>query len=80
MGVSFSCAAVIMAGFGCYHMYFTPVSAVSLDVNPSVELNINRFDKVVSVEAYNDEGEELVNSENVKYMDYSSALEKLMTN
>lgn len=80
MGVSFACAAVIMAGFGGYHMYFTPVSGISLDVSPSVELNINRFDKVVSVETYNDEGEELIKSENVKYMDYSSALEKLMTN
>jgi len=79
IGVSFACVAVITAGFAGYHMYFTPVSAISLDVNPSVELNINRFDRVVSVEAYNDEGEELVNSENLKYMDYSSALEKLMT-
>ena len=30
----------------------TPVSAVSIDVNPSIELGVNRFDRVVAVEGY----------------------------
>jgi len=40
--------------------YLTPYSYVSIDVNPSVEFSLNRFDKVLSIKAVNDDGEELL--------------------
>lgn len=40
--------------------YLTPYSYVSLDINPSFEFSINRFDRVLSVKAINDDGAEVV--------------------
>jgi len=41
--------------------YKTPYSYVSLDVNPSIEYSLNRFDKVINVTAVNDDGQEILN-------------------
>lgn len=40
--------------------YLTPYSYVSLDINPSFEFSINRFDRVLEVRAVNDDGEKVV--------------------
>jgi len=45
---------------GGYAYYTTPVNYVSLDINPSVELGINAFDTVVTVEPANEDGQALV--------------------
>ncbi len=37
----------IFAGAGGYSVYSRPVSYISIDVNPSIELAVNRFDRVV---------------------------------
>lgn len=41
--------------------YCTPYSYVSLDVNPSVEFSVNRFDRVLSAKAVNHDGAEILN-------------------
>ena len=51
-----SIAACAVFTFGGYMYYNTPVNYVSLDINPSIELGINAFDRVVSVEDYNEDG------------------------
>lgn len=51
-------AAVMMIFVTPAWAYLTPYSYVSLDVNPSFEFSINRFDRVLTVEASNDDGEE----------------------
>ncbi len=54
-----ACAAlllIICAAVGGRHLLQAPVSYVSIDVNPSVELALNRFDRVVSATAYNEDG------------------------
>jgi hypothetical protein len=45
--------------------YMTPYSYVSLDVNPSFEFSINRFDRVLEVKAVNDDAEEMVQEINI---------------
>ncbi|WP_313341721.1 hypothetical protein [Sedimentibacter sp.] len=40
--------------------YLTPYSYVSLDINPSFEFSINRFDRVLQVNAINDDGRNVV--------------------
>lgn len=52
-------ALVVMGSTGAY-AYQKPVSFVSLDVNPSIELGVNAFDVVVSAEAYNEDGENVL--------------------
>lgn len=57
--VAASAAAVIVLGVGTW-AYASPYSYVSLDVNPSIEFTVNRFDRVLKVKAVNDDGEELL--------------------
>lgn len=42
--------------------YFTPYTYVSLDVNPSIEYSVNRFDRVLSAKAVNNDGAQILNS------------------
>lgn len=69
---------VVSAGvFGGFYM--SPYSLVSLDVNPSVELTLNRFDRVISATARNDEGAELLSLSGVQNKTASEALEVLLS-
>jgi len=54
-----ACAILVIGGFAYYD---NPVNYVSLDINPSVEFGINTFDRVVSAEAYNDDGTQLLDA------------------
>jgi len=54
-------AMIAIAGGITLWAYKTPYSYVSLDVNPSIEYSLNRFDKVISITAVNDDGQEILN-------------------
>lgn len=75
-----ACLVVMILGFGGYRIYFTPVSVISIDINPSIEWNINRFDRIISVENYNEDGKELSDSLDVTNKNYSEALGLLVDN
>ena len=67
----------IVAGTGSY-AYLSPYGTVSLDVNPSIEYSINRFDKVLSVSGVNDDGSDIVSSLDIselKYKDIETAID-----
>ena len=66
--------------FGGHWFYFTPTAKISIDVNPSLELGINRFDRVVVVEAYNEDGRELAASLNIRFMGYREAVNQILEN
>jgi len=60
-----SAYAGMAAGFlllllGGFKGYTTPVGVVSLDVNPSIEYTINCFDRVLDINAVNDDAGELL--------------------
>lgn len=57
---------------------WTPVSYISIDVNPSIELALNRFNRVVSVKAYNEEAEEILNGLSLKWKEYTEAMEQIV--
>ena len=73
-----ACLVFLLVGLGGYQFYFTPTTILSIDINPSVELGVNRFDQVVSVQAYNQDGQELADSLELKFLDYQTALERLL--
>lgn len=64
--------------FGGYWFYFTPTVKISIDINPSLELGINRFNHVISFEGCNEDGEILANTLDIKYMNYSEAVDKII--
>jgi len=70
---------ILIAVIG-YQLYFTPVTTISIDVNPSIELGINRFDRVVSVKGYNQDGEDLVSELNIQFENYTEALKEILSN
>lgn len=55
-----SAAAVLMLFVTPAWAYLTPYSYVSLDINPSFEFSVNRFDRVLEVRAVNGDGEKVV--------------------
>lgn len=79
LAVVMACLVVILTGIGGYGMYFTPVSAITIDSNPSVELGVNRFGKVISVDNYAAE-ESPLEVADVKHLNYSEAVERLLAN
>lgn len=74
-----ACVIILCLGvwFG-YSLYFTPITVISVDINPSIELKVNRFDKVVGVEAFNDDGAQLISTVNVRHLNYQKAVDKLL--
>lgn len=54
-----ACAALVLLGAGggglIYHQSYAVASVVSLDVNPSIELKVNRAERVISCTALNTE-------------------------
>lgn len=61
-----ACLFLVLGGNAYYHM---PVNYVCLDINPSVELGINAFGRVVSTQAYNEDGLQLLGD--IKYSNLS---------
>lgn len=55
-------AVVIIAGGA--GLYFNPYGTISLDINPSIEYTINRFDRVLEVNGMNDDGSDILASIN----------------
>ncbi len=52
-------AACVILGTGCW-AYATPYTYVSVDVNPSIEYTLNRFDRVLAVKAVNEDGKAII--------------------
>ena len=72
------CLLLLCLGFGSWRLYAAPVAHITIDINPSVELQINRWDKVVNVEGLNPDGEALAQSLSVRFWDYPQAVEEIL--
>jgi hypothetical protein len=64
----------LLLGFSVNQIYFTQTSLVSIDVNPSIEISLNRFNRVISSKSFNQEGAEILSSIKLFHQDYSDAL------
>ena len=69
------CAASLTA----HHLYYTPVSYVYIDVNPSFRLDINCFDKVISVVALNDDAKLILEEEKLHADNTEGYIEDIIT-
>lgn len=73
-----ACLLLVCIGFGGWRIWETPVSYISVDVNPSVELTLNRFDRVTAAVGQNKEGILLLNTVKLKGKKYIEAVELLV--
>ena len=55
-----ACLAVICTAALGYHLYYTPASYVYMDINPSVRLDLNCFERVIDVVPLNEDAEALL--------------------
>ena len=73
-----ACAVLIALGIGGgAYAYQTPVAYVGIDINPSIELGVNYFDRVVGAEGVNADGQDILSETNVVGMSYEEALASL---
>lgn len=75
-----ACACLLILLIGGPMLYFTPTSVISIDINPSLELNVNRFDRIISVNGLGADGQELAAAVDLKFLDYKSGLEQILEN
>ncbi len=78
--VSIAAAAlfVMVVGFGAYS-YTIPYSYVDLDINPSIELTTNIYDRIIGVEALNEDGKKLLYESNLKNTRLESGISRLIS-
>ena len=79
--MSVAAAAAIMIFATPAWAYLAPYSYVSIDVNPSFEFLINRFDRVLTVKGFNDDGRELskdINIDGLKNKEIQSAVKSVL--
>ena len=74
-----ACLALVVAllGGGGW-LWFTPTASVSVDINPSLELRLNRFSRVVAVEGANADGQALAQELDLRFLDCAAALEAIL--
>ncbi len=79
MAAAAACMVVLFfSGFGVYS-FFQPVSVVSIDINPSIELGVNALDYVVTVQGFNPDGEKLLDSLSLRFLSSEDAVEKIVS-
>ncbi len=58
-------ACIVLGGAATY-AYLTPHSYMSIDINPSIVLELNIFDRVINAHGYNEDGNEIIEQIEVK--------------
>lgn len=76
VAAALACFVCLVLG-GCTY-FAVPVSYLSIDINPSLQLGINRLDRVVTITGYNPEGKDLASSLHLLFLPYGDALEEIM--
>ena len=79
IALALAACAILSSGTGVYAYVKTPVAYVSMDINPSVEVGVNAFDKVVSVEAYNDDGKKIIEGTDLRNYHIDNAISTLVS-
>ncbi len=76
---SIAAAGLLALGLGyASYCYTVPYSYVHVDINPSIELTANIYDRIIGVEALNTSGEELLGGSNLKNHKVDMAVKQLL--
>ena len=73
-----ACLALTLVGFGGYSAWADVVTVVGVDINPSLELSVNRFDVVVGAKGLNADGDDIVASSGLVGMSCEDAVASLL--
>lgn len=75
-----ACCIMALLGVSGYYTYNTPAAVISFDINPSIELEVNIFDKIINVTSYNSEGQSIVDEISLKNKNYIVAINEILKN
>lgn len=70
----------LLTGLGGYDVYYTEAAAISIDLNPSIELSINCFGRIVQAKAFDEKSSQLLEELSLTHLTYQEALEKFLSN
>ena len=68
----------ILFSSGYAYSYYTPITTIVLSINPSVSLNANRWNKIISSKALNSDGSLILSNIKLKNKSIDTALELLV--
>jgi hypothetical protein len=66
------------AALGC-HAYFTPTSYIYPDINPSVRLDLNRFQRVIDVVPLNADAQTLLSDVSIRNRDAAECMQAIVS-
>ena len=66
---------LVISGLG---LWFFPATSIGVDINPSLELKVNAFDRVISLKGRNSDGVALVQDIDVAGMAYDDAMQRIL--
>lgn len=75
---AYAVACALLMLLGGRWLYFTPTAKISIDINPSIELGVNRLDRVILVDGLNEDGQALSRALDVKHRHYAEAVEQIV--
>jgi hypothetical protein len=61
-----------------YAIYYTPYGYAYVDINPSIKLTFNRFEKIIDALPLNEDGQEVLNGVDINNKNIDSALEEVI--
>lgn len=76
--VAASLVLLTIAVFAGYQFLYTESDIISMDINPSIELTVNRKNMVTSVSGFNADGEALIEQLEITGKAYQDALETIL--
>jgi len=68
---------VLLSGSGAY-AYYSPSASIIVSINPSVKLQVNKWDRVIKSIPLNEDGTTLLHGLNLKNNSLNSALDKII--
>ena len=73
--LGFALMLFLLVGYGLYSL---PAAVISIDVNPSLELQINRWNRVVGVSCFNQDARQVAEEVDLTGLPYDQALVQLL--
>ena len=74
--VAAACICIFAAGGWYHYAYIQIASQVEIDVNPSLKFSLNRKERVVQVQALNEDGERLAGGASLKGKSVQAAVKQ----
>lgn len=70
---------VLVVSLSLFRYLQLPIACVSIDINPSMELSLNRLGRVVSAEGYNADGQRVLSSLSLLGLNLNEAIDRILT-